>query len=540
MGPIVRLIGSGVGLAAEAYHRRKSRSQDRSRSPNPSTSRSADPNEDAPQLVPISHETTNDPPPPYEGPIVEVPDERADELIASGKAILVNDNKPTKSEKKAMAKEEEDNDTSTDDDEEAWALDDASHGISTPVLSPSVSESSKKRGFDAAYTIESLCKSTLAKCLPIAPSATITPLFYPVILPQRRPGTRERGFIQAYAPTLESKSLPQDAFLTFLTNLYESTQVSPYLNIVGISADIVGWIPNPIAMATSIVVRVAVGTAMALQRMQRTSTYLDEMNAKLFMPRGLFAMIMRYIPSAEKAVEAQSVDTSKLIAKRNAPHKKMNIRPSASGKTYAEIDLPEAAPLVFPALDDALGDEGAERRNKLKGSMDFVADYYDRRAQATYNAKYQGSKLAVPQEPSSSFAHSLSDPNHPAFRGSWATLFSGGKIPPKKDRRAARAARRGRVYDPTKPRGPIGLALEVTGVRGKIRRMKAEVLYLMIVNLPSEEELEEAEKQLQVAKEEKERSRWRFGSKEGRSGDRSPGPPVEEVEEKLKSSKMQE
>lgn len=102
------------------------------------------------------------------------------------------------------------------------------------------------------------------------------------------------------------------------------------------------------------------------------------------MPRQLFALIIAYRPGGEKPIDTQLVDTAKLISKRNAPHNKMNIRPSTSGKTHTELELLEAAPLVFPALDRALIEGDAEKRNRLKGSMGFVTDYYDRRAQALY------------------------------------------------------------------------------------------------------------------------------------------------------------
>ena len=53
----------------------------------------------------------------------------------------------------------------------------------------------------------------------------------------------------------------------------------------------------------------------------------------------------------------------------------------SSGKTYGEIEMPESAPLIFPALDQAAVNPDA---NKLKKSQKFVPDYFDRRAQATY------------------------------------------------------------------------------------------------------------------------------------------------------------
>ena len=61
----------------------------------------------------------------------------------------------------------------------------------------------------------------------------------------------------------------------------------------------------------------------------------------------------------------------------------------------------------------------------------------------------------------------------------------------------------------------------------------------MIVNLPSQEELEDANRQLQEAKEAKNKSKWSFGSSGGSKQIRSPAPPVDEVEKKLSESKME-
>ena len=93
------------------------------------------------------------------------------------------------------------------------------------------------------------------------------------------------------------------------------------------------------------------------------------------------------------------------------------------------------------------------------------------------------------------FKSKLSDPNHPAFQGGLFTLLSGGVIPPK-DRRAGRRSRKdinGQKYV-RNPYTPIG-ALKTLG--NKRRMMKKGMLYLMIVNLPTEEELESARRQLQ-------------------------------------------
>lgn len=164
----------------------------------------------------------------------------------------------------------------------------------------------------------------------------------------------------------------------------------------------------------------------------------------------------------------------------------------SSGKTYGQLELPEAAPLIFPALDRVADDEstdGIKKQTRMKSSQKFVADYFDRRAQARYAAENPGSSLAVPSE--KQFASRFSDPNHPVNNGSLISLITGGvvdlktmKQQRKGARRVRRAIRRGEpVTDKT--------ALRRGGRQGLVKRMLTkDVLYLMIVNLPSEEELQ--------------------------------------------------
>jgi len=56
----------------------------------------------------------------------------------------------------------------------------------------------------------------------------------------------------------------------------------------------------------------------------------------------------------------------------------------SSGKTYGELEMPEAAPLIFPALDQMTVGADGKKPNKLKRGGEFVANYMDRRTQATY------------------------------------------------------------------------------------------------------------------------------------------------------------
>lgn len=102
------------------------------------------------------------------------------------------------------------------------------------------------------------------------------------------------------------------------------------------------------------------------------------MNTELFEPRGLFAMVMTFKP--EEHSKSVSVDTSSSSAAVV-----QGLRASRTGDvsdtTYGELQLPPSAPLVFLNLDDQ---SARLQDNRLKKSGHFVADYYDRRAQAQY------------------------------------------------------------------------------------------------------------------------------------------------------------
>ena len=65
---------------------------------------------------------------------------------------------------------------------------------------------------------------------------------------------------------------------------------------------------------------------------------------------------------------------------------KKNFR-SSSGNTYGELEFPEVAPLIFPALDklaEQTGEEGVRKRDKLKKKAKFVDEYWDKRARAKF------------------------------------------------------------------------------------------------------------------------------------------------------------
>lgn len=181
----------------------------------------------------------------------------------------------------------------------------------------------------------------------------------------------------------------------------------------------VGFVPELAAQIVSTVVQVVAGTAKELQSRSRRNTFLDRVNQELFMPRGLYAMVMAFkdevagqqprgplsklANATGKALfSAERLDINQTVSKYSNPNAEMskmkkglqNIR-LVSGKTRGEIELPEAAPLVFPELDRAadldLQQQGKGKevvnestKEKWKSAGKWVQGYLDRRAQATY------------------------------------------------------------------------------------------------------------------------------------------------------------
>lgn len=196
--------------------------------------------------------------------------------------------------------------------------------------------------------------------------------------------------------------------------------------------------------------------------MKRTNTFLDDVNEHFYKPRGLYALLMTYKPSSRNAWSSGEMDISQTMTKEldrmDDPSRmdktKHNLQFSA-GKTHTEAELPHAAPLVYPALDEIAEEEAdpskpAKKPNKFKEKTAFVQDYMDRVGQAKYNAEAPDSSLQVPNQPK--FANRYADPNHPARSGSLISLVTGGAVDPKGRRRQ----RSERKKDARGFYGPVG------------------------------------------------------------------------------------
>jgi hypothetical protein len=98
---------------------------------------------------------------------------------------------------------------------------------------------------------------------------------------------------------------------------------------------------------------------------RRSNTFLDKYNEQLFEPHGLLCVIMTYKPDQKSSTVG--------VDMLNSGFQRKGI---SSGTTHGELEMPEAAALVFS------DDDAATAGNKGLGSI--TAEYFDKRSQAKY------------------------------------------------------------------------------------------------------------------------------------------------------------
>jgi hypothetical protein len=261
MGRLVKLIGSGIGLASEAMAAHKAEkaanasnaSHDNGESSRASSSRAPPPDFDPDDL-----------PPQY----AEVSDQQADQLIAKGKAVPVDSKEELRLAQQlheAELIEDEDDATSEEGDEEQWDLDDAVE-VQTPFAEDEPAGPQSERQIIDTFMMNHPPPQYSERAP--APRGRLP---CPVILPQRRPRDKKRGFVRAYAPVLEDCGIDQATFLDFLKTFHKSSREDPWLDVVNLAAAVAGFAPSAIAMGVSIGVQVAVGVAMEVQRRTRSA-----------------------------------------------------------------------------------------------------------------------------------------------------------------------------------------------------------------------------------------------------------------------------
>lgn len=192
------------------------------------------------------------------------------------------------------------------------------------------------------------------------------------------------------------------------------------------------------------------------------------MNERFFKPRGLFCMIMTNKPQRE--APAESLDISQSIAKVTVPAEtkmKRQLRDlrTSDGIICGEVEVPAAAPLVFPELDAAAEGADGTKQNALKRGGKAINDYIEKRSEAI------DAKRTVKTERKEA------------------------KRAQKDLEKACKDERKGRSAKKTKPRQK-GVKRILKQVSTRVRAACPssnydiqDVLYLMVVNMPREEEL---------------------------------------------------
>ncbi|TGJ86609.1 hypothetical protein E0Z10_g2170 [Xylaria hypoxylon] len=312
-----------------------------------------------------------------------------------------------------------------DSDHEQWDLDDAQQQVSEACA-----EDSER--------LEEVIQQVL-------PASIVTGgrLQYPVILPQRRPKRRHRGFIRAYAPDLHACGIDQMTFMAFLNELDKSTAWSPLVDIINLSTVATFAIPGGLGAAVAVPIQLATGIYKELQGRKGQNEFLQKMNIELFRPRGLYCLIVAHSNASEKQLTQDNVVAN--IGSRIEPATtfgdrfKTNFR-NADGK-FGPVEFPASAELVFPILDEAVGTnaESVAKKNAFARVIERYGARRDWKRTAKWIRKNPGSPLEA-----------LMDP---------------------------KAAERAREKGLKKP---------------KKRRLAKNLLYMMVVNMPSDEEMAEA------------------------------------------------
>ena len=259
-GGLIGILGTGIGMGAEMNERRKQKTAlSRENSEQNTTEQSTAGPSSQQQRGALTPSSTSDLPPAYDDVVPAGAGQPSRSLASGG---------PPMDDKKASLAQYDDEDDQADapyyddglitfeeDDERVWDLDEAI-ARERGGESPDEDETDQPRGREEDLVREVLDthRTTLAAAKEIG--FETSPLPVPVILPQRRPRKKERGFVHAYAPLLgECAGISQATFLLFLKNFQKSSRASPIFPIIFVAAAIAGMAPSVIAMAVRILRR---------------------------------------------------------------------------------------------------------------------------------------------------------------------------------------------------------------------------------------------------------------------------------------------
>ncbi|KAF4780557.1 hypothetical protein HER10_EVM0012864 [Colletotrichum scovillei] len=272
-------------------------------------------------------------------------------------------------------------------------------------------------------------------------------LSLPVLVPQRRPEKRARGFIRAYAPMLVDVKINQDTFLDFIDTLNKSLEPNPWISAVNLAGFAGEALPDPASLLFGFAVEAATEAVMEGQSLFCSNKFLNCVNADFFIPRGLVCLVVTWQPDNDCDQVAtnfvEEVDTL-----QTKPDLKREISDVAAGKkkpsegwqelktqmgdlmkpTRGDFKWPEPAPLIFPDVKSTpkKGDVEAKKKNAWDRMEDWINNHSDKRAQASWideNKNHPRMNLM----PQPKFKSRYADPNHQVSSGDLVSLVTGGR-----------------------------------------------------------------------------------------------------------------
>lgn len=142
-------------------------------------------------------------------------------------------------------------------DEDAWALDEAQDELAPQATDAEEPPKDIKKVVD-----QFLWKHPVPQGMNLA---TMPRLSLPVIIPQRRPKDRTRGFIRAYAPILEDRGIDETTFLAFLDTFDKASEASPWLNAINLAGLATFALPHLTAALVGAAITISVKAAKNVQ-----------------------------------------------------------------------------------------------------------------------------------------------------------------------------------------------------------------------------------------------------------------------------------
>ncbi|KAK1995541.1 hypothetical protein LX36DRAFT_547627, partial [Colletotrichum falcatum] len=170
----------------------------------------------------------------------------------------------------------------------------------------------------------------------------------PVIIPQRRIMNRSRGFVCNYSSSLRDAGINEKAFSTFIDQLNRLAELKPRAQAIDFSG-FAHLCPNTHHdVFFSVAVGMAFETAKGIQHGTAMNKLVDKTNDELFRPRGLVCLLMTWKPEGPQGSSPDRATRARPLQMANSEHRggakgpKANLGP-VQGKGM--LEWPQPAPL---------------------------------------------------------------------------------------------------------------------------------------------------------------------------------------------------